>query len=163
MDLISQSTYHRAHPLQDRSLWMHKWKNVLLTFYLSLPLRCINRLVLGTLPVDTTLPTYPGHSPTCLASSVWYEPVTGGLSKSATRRIALPRVGSAWPGPARLEDQTPLLVFSSCSDIKPVMFSVAEHLQIVCTGVCWRGVCWRCILLCLCLKCFTEFWFAEQT
>lgn len=46
---------------------------------------------LEVLPAVTTPPMCPGHLPTCWASSVWYEPATGELSKSATRRTASPR------------------------------------------------------------------------
>lgn len=77
----------------------------------SLTLICIYRLALGALQVATTPPMYPGHLPTCWASSAWYEPATGARSKSATQRTASPRVASAWPGPAQLEGQTTLSFF----------------------------------------------------
>lgn len=72
---------------------------------------CVDRLVLGTLPVVTTPPTYPGRSPTCWASSVWYEPATGEPSKWATQRTASPRAGTARHSPAWLEEQTTLFSF----------------------------------------------------
>lgn len=77
------------------------------------PLFCVDRLVLGTLPVVTTPPMCRGRSPTCWASSVWYGPATGALSKSATRRTASPSIGTVQHGLARPEEeQTPLLCFS---------------------------------------------------
>lgn len=123
----------------------------------SLPPLYNYRLALGTSPDVTTPPTCPGHLPICWASSVWYVPATGGLSKWATQRIASPRVIRTC---ARLEEQNftfsffILLRFQSCSAKWNICrVNGQEFVQ---ERVCW----WFFFMFRLCLE---YFWLTEQT